>query len=175
MEFGWNLFECAADKLPHSNSAPMKVRGSGEFDLYQPVALAQLPLKKGARIIAGRTIYEIARLKVYDSQIQVTLFVTRLAIRSRGERPNTGMMECLLLNSETQEVAEPGGGSGSGSFGRDTSVFRRGFSLSRENGKPAKPEEFERFLKGARLYVLERKEAGTITLPYEVNDVPVAR
>jgi|GEM_PF-6647303 len=171
MEFGWNLFECAADKLPHPNAAPIKVRGSGEFDLYQPVALAQLPLKKDARIIAGRIIYEIARVRIYDSQIQVTLSVTRLVIRSRGERTNTGTMECLLLNPETQEVAEPGGGSGSGSFGRDTSVYRRSFSLSRENGKPATPEEFERFLKGARLYVLERKEAGTINLPYELNDI----
>lgn len=171
----WEVFECPETDIRQRRREGMKIHGQGTFELYQAAPAAELPLKKGAELAVGRSLYKITQLLAYDSQIQVTISTKRLLLRSRGEAWLADIPECLLVNPETQDMTSSGSGNSNTSALTGMTFSRRTFQLSDIHGKSFSPEQMDRFLKGARLYILEKREAGTITLPYEVNDMSLVR
>lgn len=167
----WPLFEIEKGLLDGLSDRQASIRGTGTFQLYQPVILAELPAKAGASMTAGRFRFKIESLNVFDEKIYLQLRIREVPLISMGNRTTEiYQMEFLLANPDPREFARASGsgvGSRAGNVGH---TIHENFSIQQEVGLThwSSPKEF---LQGARLYILGTRYGGNIELPYEIPEM----
>jgi hypothetical protein len=169
--WAWTLFECEKGRLQTLADRRASIRGTGTFQLYQPVVLAELPAEVGASAVIGRFNYRIDRLNAIDGQISMSVTVQGVALKSRGDSTRGSLpMELLFVNPSTKQFTDTSGSGGSSSTNGDWITLRRSVSINKEPGSTHRPDTGE-FLKGARLYILGTRYGGNIELPYEIPEM----
>ena len=169
--WAWTLFECEKSRLQALPDRRASIRGTGTFQLYQPIVLAELPAQVGASAVIGRFNYRIDRLNAIDGQISVSLTVRGVALRSKGDSTRGSLpMELLFVNPSTRQFTDTSGSGGSSSTGGGWIALHKTVSIDHQTASTHRPDA-EEFLKGARLYILGIRYGGNIKLPYEVPEM----
>lgn len=167
----WSLFEFQRNRLREIPDRLVSIRGTGTFQLYQPVILAELPAVVGAAFVDDRFRYRIESLNFSRREIHMSLSIRGVALESLGDGAReSGRIELLLVNPRTKEFVNTGSPSGSRRLGGEWITIHETLLLDQEAG-PANQHRAGEFLKGARLYILGTRYGGNIKLPYEIPEM----
>jgi hypothetical protein len=167
----WNLFECEKNRLREMPDRRASIRGTGTFQLYQPVIRAELPAEVGAAFVDNRFRYRIESLNFNNREIYVSLSIRGVALESLGDGAReSGRIGLLLVNPRMNEFTNTGSSGGSRRLGEEW-ITVHGTLLLDQIAGPAHPHRAEEFLKGARLHILGTRYGGNIELPFEIPEM----
>ncbi|MFT4176318.1 MAG: hypothetical protein QM627_06645 [Luteolibacter sp.] len=170
----WPLFDCKTKELPPPGDT-LNISGNATFRLYQPQILGELPLKENASVLAGRFRYRISQIQRLDSRASLSISAYGLPLASRGDRAAMGDVEFLVLNPVTKQFASPPAKAGGGSTGDSMYHFNVNVSLLSSRENPPTSEDLAVFLKDAKVYIVGKQEASTVTLPYEIPEITLEK
>ena len=167
----WTLFEIERRRLWKMPDRRASIRGTGTFQLYQPVIRAELPAQVNASFVAERFRYRIESLTCNRRAIQVVMSIRGVALRSRGDGAKaSGNVELLLVNPVTKEFTYRRSLGASRRIGGEWITVHETLLLGQQSD-PVNRQRAEKFLKGARLYILSTRYGGNIELPYEIPEM----
>jgi hypothetical protein len=167
----WSLFEFERNLLRGMPDRRASIRGTGTFQLYQPVIRAELPAEVGAAIVDGRFRYRIDSLTFNSREIYLSLSIRGVALESLGDGAReSGRIEFLLVNPRTKEFVNTGSPGGSRRLGGEWITVHETLLLDHKTDSPSR-HRAEDFLKGARLYILGTRYGGNIALPFEIPEM----
>jgi hypothetical protein len=167
----WTLFEIERRRLGEMPDRRASIRGTGTFQLYQPVIRAELPVQVNASFVADRFSYRIESLSGNRREIHVVMSIRGVALRSLGDGVKaSGNVELLLVNPVTKEFTYQRSPGGSRRIGGEWITVHETLLLGQQSD-PVNRHRAEEFLKDARLYVLGTRYGGNIGLPYEIPEM----
>jgi len=169
--WAWTLFECEKSRLQKRSNRRASIHGTGTFQLYQPVVLAELPAQAGASAVIGRFTYRIDSLNAFEGRISVSLSIIGVALKSKGDSTRSFRpLELLFVNPSTKQFTDTNGSGGSGRTSSEWITVHKTVSIDQHPASTHRPDVQE-FLKGARLYILGTRYGGNIVLPYEIPEM----
>ena len=168
----WTWFEGATSLLRERTDKTCTISGECMIELVQPIVLANLPAESGTSASHGRFRYRIEQVEASGDGITLKLSVSGVDLTSRGDlRNREDDIEILLINSKTGEHTTIGHMSGSsrGSFGWLTMTR----SLRIDDWPDKQIRDPQTFLEDARLYLIGGRHGGTVSVPFEMTDIPL--
>jgi len=167
----WTLYECEKPRLKKLSDRHVSVAGIGNFQLYQPYILGEIPATAGASVINGRFRYRLDSVSATGREVSYKISIRGVALTSRGDKlSGTEDVKFIFANPATGKFTSTRGSGGSNRVGSNWIIIRYSVPLDQQRGTP-NSEETKAFLKDARLYIIGTRYGGNISLPYEIPEI----
>ncbi len=167
----WTVFVFEKSRIQKLSDHRATIRGTGTFQLDQPFILAEVPAQVGASVVSGRTRYRIDHVSIAETQISIELSGRGVPLTTFGDRAKRLYeTKFLLVNPDTQEFATVSNSAGFSRAGGEWETIRKTFSINQQLDSAPRAHA-EKFLKGARLYILGTRYGGSIELPFEIPEM----